>query len=184
MQKVLLHACCAVCASYCIEYLPELGYSPVVYFYNPNIFPQAEYKIRLEELVSYCSDKNIPYVISDYSVSDFYNCISGFESCPEKGERCNKCFELRLNNTAKYAFENGFEYFTTTLTISPHKISKNVFNAGKNAANAFGVKFLEIDFKKKDGFKKAQKIAKELNMYKQNYCGCEFSIRKENLLPL
>ena len=177
MQKVLLHACCAVCASYSIIKLIEEGYKPIVYFYNPNIYPKKEYDIRLNELINYCEEKNIEIIIGDYDDLAFESLVSEYKNEPEKGKRCDVCFKLRLENSAQLAKKLDIELFTTTLTISPHKLTKQVFEAGQKAAQINGVKFLQCDFKKQDGFKKAQQIAKEYNMYKQNYCGCRYSIR-------
>lgn len=178
-NKLLLHACCAVCATYSIIKVKNDGFLPVVYFYNPNIYPEFEYNRRLNELIKYSKKEKFDLIIDEYNPIEFYEKIKGFENCKEKGERCNKCFLLRLNKTAKKAKELDIKYFSTTLTISPHKISKNIFEAGEISAKNYGVEFLKYDFKKQDGFKHAQIIAKENNMYKQTYCGCEFSIRKE-----
>ncbi len=179
-QKVLLHACCAVCSAYTIKFLQNEGYKPVVYFYNPNIYPQEEHQIRLNELIEYSKKENFKLIIEQYSPSDFENISIGLEQEPEKGKRCAKCFELRLNKTAQKAKELNIEHFTTTLTISPHKTSKQIFEAGKSAADKFNLKFLSYDFKKNDGFKLTQQIAHKNNMYKQTYCGCKYSIRLTN----
>ncbi len=176
-EKILLHACCAVCMAYPIEYLKE-NYEPVVFFCNPNIYPEEEYLRRRNELIKYCEQKNYKYILDDYEPEKWYTYIEGLEKEPEKGLRCNKCFEYRLNKTAQKATELGINVFTTTLSVSPHKISKNIFIAGNNAANIFGINFLEFDFKKQNGFLKTMQIAKENNFYRQQYCGCEYSIRK------
>ena len=177
MQKVLLHACCAPCASYPVNLLKNDGYEPVVYFYNPNIYPKDEHDLRLDEIIKYSKKGNFEIIFEPYSPNDFENIASGLEKEPEKGKRCKKCFLLRLNKTAQKARELDIKYFTSALSISPHKISKMVFEAGELAAENFGVSFLKYDFKKRDGFKIAQQIARENNMYKQNYCGCKYSIR-------
>ncbi len=179
--KILLHACCAVCMAYPVEMLKTLdksGYEPVVWFYNPNIYPEMEYLRRRDELIRYCEEKGYEYSIGDYDTDRWRVYISGLENEPEKGARCNKCFEFRLDRAAQKAKESGIEFFTTTLTVSPHKVSKNVFTAGNNAAEKYGVKFLAVDFKKQNGFLKTMQLAKENNFYRQQYCGCEFSIRK------
>lgn len=178
--KILLHACCAVCMAYPVEMLKNLdesGYTPVVWFYNPNIYPEMEYLRRRDELIRYCEEKEYEYSIGDYDPDRWRVYISGLENEPEKGARCNKCFEFRLDRAAQKAKQSGIEFFTTTLTVSPHKVSKNVFTAGNNAAVKYGVKFLALDFKKHDGFLKTMQLAKENNFYRQQYCGCEFSIR-------
>ena len=175
--KILLHACCAVCMAYPIEMLIEENYDPVVFFFNPNIYPIEEYNRRKNELIKYCEAKKYNYIIEDYAPNGWYEHIKNFENEPEKGLRCNKCFEYRLNFTAKKAKELGIKYFTTTLTVSPHKISKNVFAAGLLVQNMYGIEFLQKDFKKQNGFLKTMQLAKENDFYRQQYCGCEYSIR-------
>ena len=176
-KKVILHACCAPCASYPIKKLIEDNYEPIVYFYNPNIFPQKEYNIRKDELNEYCAKNNIYFFEEEYQPEEFYEKIKGFENEPEKGKRCEICFYLRLLKTAQYAKKNNISLFTTTLTVSPHKNSKCIFTIAKEIEKETGINFLEYDFKKNDGFKISRQIAKENNMYAQNYCGCKFSIR-------
>ena len=124
--KILLHACCAVCMAYPIELLKE-NYNPVVFFCNPNIYPEEEYLRRRDELIKYCEQEEYPYIIDDYEPVKWYEYIKGLEKEPEKGLRCNKCFEYRLNRTAQKAKELNINIFTTTLTVSPHKVSKNIF---------------------------------------------------------
>ena len=176
MEKVLLHACCATCAGHCIQTLLELEYQPVLYFYNPNIFPPDEFMKRFLELKNYCEKKNIELLIDKQDVNIWYDYIEGLEDEPEKGKRCDRCFELRLFQTAAKALKLGINKFSTTLTVSPHKNSKKILQIGKSISDKFEMDFLEIDFKKQDGFLKTMKIAKEENFYRQNYCGCEFSI--------
>ena len=172
-NRVLLHTCCAVCYSHPNNLLSDLGYEVIPYFYNPNIYPEGEHFRRFEELKKIAS--NVIY--EEFSPSDFYDIAKGLEACPERGERCLKCFELRLLKTARKAQELGIKKFTTTLTVSPHKNSSQIFEVGKRVQDISGIEFLPIDFKKKDGFKITQRIADELGLYKQTYCGCEFSIR-------
>ena len=180
-RKILVHCCCAVCFGYPSQYLKMLGYIPTAYFFNPNIYPDTEQKRRYEELEKYCSKYDFELIYESAAPEMFYDTVKGFENEPEKGLRCNKCFELRLTKTAQKAKELGFKQFTTTLSVSPHKISKNIFEEGFKAAKAIGsgIKFIDFDFKKNNGFNVTQKIATYNNMYKQNYCGCEFSIRKD-----
>ena len=181
-EQILLHACCAVCMAYPVEILKKIeekNYEPIVYFYNPNIYPLEEYERRKQELINYCDKKNYKYIIGDYENKDWLNFIQGLEQEPEKGLRCNKCFEFRLDKTAQTAQKENIKIFTTTLTVSPHKISQNIFKAGQIVAQRYGIKFLEIDFKKKDGFKKTMELAKENNFYRQNYCGCKFSMKND-----
>ena len=180
MEEILLHACCAVCMAYPIELLKE-NYNPVVFFCNPNIYPEAEYIRRRDELIKYCEQQGYKYFIDDYEPEKWYAYIKGLEKEPEKGKRCNKCFEYRLLKSAQKAKDLGIKTFTTTLSVSPHKVSKNVFEAGQNAAQQYGLTFLEQDFKKQNGFLKKMEIAKKNDFYRQQYCGCEFSIRKNSL---
>lgn len=180
MEEILLHACCAVCMAYPIELLKE-NYNPVVFFCNPNIYPEAEYIRRRDELIKYCEQQGYKYFIDDYEPEKWYAYIKGLEKEPEKGKRCNKCFEYRLLKSAQKAKALGIKTFTTTLSVSPHKVSKNVFEAGQNAAQQYGLTFLEQDFKKQNGFLKTMEIAKKNDFYRQQYCGCEFSIRKNSL---
>ena len=175
MKKIILHACCAPCASYPINKLKKDGFEPVVFFYNPNIFPSCEYEIRRVELKKYCQKIGIEYFEGIYEIKKFYEAIKGFESEPEKGRRCSICFNLRLDKTAKFALSQGIKHFTTTLSVSPHKNSTQIFQEGQMVAQKYGIEFLEYNFKKQDGFKISRQIAKENNMYAQNYCGCEFS---------
>lgn len=177
MKKIILHACCAPCASYPINLLKEDNYKPVVFFYNPNIYPFEEYIIRRDELKKYCEISDIEFHEGNYDTEEFYKISSGLENEPEKGARCIKCFNLRLFKTAIFAKENSIDCFTTTLTVSPHKVSSQIFKVGKNIEIQTGVKFIEYDFKKKDGFKISRQIAKENNMYAQKYCGCKYSMR-------
>ena len=178
MKKIVLHACCAPCASYPIKKLFEDGYKPVVFFYNPNIFPYSEYKIRKDELEAYCKNNEIEFFEEKYEIKKFYSSIKGLEKEPEKGKRCDICFNLRLDKTANFAKENGIEYFTTTLSVSPHKNSNQIFEQGKIVASRYGIEFLEYNFKKQNGYKISREIAKENNMYAQKYCGCQMSIKE------
>lgn len=175
-EKVLLHACCAVCSAHPINLLREMGYEPVIYFFNPNIFPPEEYERRLNELIRYSEKVNAELIIDRHDPENWYNCIIGLEDEPEKGKRCSRCFEYRLLFTALKAFQLEYKYFTTTLTVSPHKQSKVIFEIAKEIAAKYELNFLDIDFKKNDGFLKTMKIAKEENFYRQEYCGCEFSM--------
>ncbi|MBE7706175.1 MAG: epoxyqueuosine reductase QueH [Cyanobacteria bacterium SIG30] len=174
MNKVLLHTCCAVCFSHPSNKLQEDGFEVIPYFYNPNIYPFEEYKRRLEELIKIAPNT----IIEENNPQVFYNYTEGLENEPEKGKRCLKCFELRLIKTAQKAKELKIKNFTTTLTVSPHKISNHIFEIGEKIAKDFDLNFLKYDFKKQDGFKITQKIATEKNLYKQLYCGCEYSIKK------
>ncbi len=176
-NKILIHACCGVCFSYPLVLLKEMGFEPVVYFYNPNIYPEYEFERRYLELEKYCVANGVELIKEEYNHKEFKDVSYGLESAPERGERCKKCFYLRLFMTFKKARELGINKITTTLSVSPHKSSKDIFEIGRLVVLNSNIEFLEFDFKKKDGFKKTSKIAYDFGMYRQNYCGCEFSIR-------
>ena len=175
MKKILLHACCATCSGYPIEKLREMDYEPIIYFFNPNIFPPEEFDKRLNELIKYAEKKDVGLIIDKQDSSNWYNAIAGLENEPEKGKRCDKCIELRLFKTAQKAKELGIREFTTSLTISPHKNFDKIHALGENIAKDFELIYPPFNFKKKDGFLKTNQISKELNLYRQNYCGCKFA---------
>lgn len=175
-QTVLLHTCCAICSAYPIEMLKSHGYRVIAYFYNPNISPQTEYMKRLEAERKLCRHFGVQLIEEEYSEQEFLDYVKGYETFPEKGERCPLCFELRLKKTAHIAQQMGIKDFTTSIVISPHKNFTLLSSIGKFLANEYNLNYLDIDFKKKDGFLKTNKIAKELNLYRQNYCGCRYSL--------
>lgn len=183
--SLLLHACCAPCSSYCLEYLAEY-FDITVLFYNPNLYPEEEYDKRAKEeekLIGRMNEKlsesgrEIKLTVSDFDSHEFYDKIKGLENCKEGGERCLKCFELRLEKAAEYAKKNNFDYFTTTLTISPLKNAEALNQTGERAGKKFSVKHLPSDFKKKGGYQRSIVLSKEYGLYRQNYCGCVFSLR-------
>lgn len=174
-EKVLLHSCCAICSGYPIQYLTELGYYVEVYFCNNNFDTQNEFEKRLDAQKTLCQHLKTKLIIEPYRPEIYYNYVKGLENEPERGKRCLKCFELRLKQTAQKAQELGFENITTSMIISPHKNFKSLCKVGKEVAEEYNLKFLEIDFKKNDGFLKTNKLSKELNLYRQNYCGCKFA---------
>ncbi|MBO6180591.1 epoxyqueuosine reductase QueH [bacterium] len=176
-KKVLLHACCGICSGYPISLLQDMGYSVVVYFYNPNIFPDEEYQRRLEAEKTLCAHYGCEIIVGDYETDVYYDFVKGLENEPEKGARCDKCFELRLNKSAIKAKELGIEEFTTSMVISPHKNYEKLSQIGTQIAQKYNLKYLPINFRKNDGFLKTNKISKELNLYRQNYCGCKFAMR-------
>lgn len=178
-DTVLLHACCATCSGYPLKLLSSEDFKVVVFYSNSNIYPYDEYEKRLEELISYTKKCGIELIIDNYQPEDWENYIKGLENEPEKGLRCRKCFDFRLSATARKAVELGIDKFTTTLTVSPHKRTQTVFEAADEAALKYGVNFLKYDFKKQNGFFKTMTVAKEENFYRQNYCGCLYSIRKQ-----
>lgn len=174
-KKILLHACCAICSAYPISKLQDMGYTVIVYFYNPNIFPEEEYQKRLEAQKTLCQHFNCELIIPKYEPETYYNYVKGLENEPEKGLRCDKCFELRLNAAAQYAKNNNIDIFTTSIVISPHKNYEKLTKIGETIAKQYNINYLAENFRKQDGFLKTNTIAKSLNLYRQNYCGCKFA---------
>jgi len=174
--KLLLHICCVGCGVYIAQILKE-EFEVVFYFYNPNIFPQDEYEKRLEETKKIAKEYNIELMVGDYNHDVWLGKVKGYEKEPERGKRCEICYQDRLENTASRADELGADFFATTLSISPHKDFSKISSIGKNLENKYKINFLDKDFKKQDGYKKSVELSKKLNLYRQNYCGCEFSIR-------
>jgi len=173
---VLLHICCAPCSIVPIERL-RTDYEVIGFFYNPNIYPQKEYRLRAIECKKYCTEEGIVIVEGSYNSKDWYNLIKDREGDPEGGKRCEICFRMRLEETAKTAGSLKMNYFTTTLSISPHKNYDLIRTIGSEMAAENGVSFIKEDFKKKNGYRRSCELSKQKNMYRQNYCGCEFSIR-------
>ncbi len=182
--SLLLHVCCAPCSSYVLEYLSRY-FNITVYFYNPNIYPEKEYFYRSDELsrfISVChKDDGVEIICENYNDKEFYDAVKGLEHLGEKSERCRACYALRLERSALYAAQNGFDYFTTTLSISPHKNADWLNEIGQNCGEKYNIKYLVSDFKKKGGYKRSCDISKEYNMYRQDYCGCVFSKRETDL---
>ncbi len=175
-KKILLHACCGICSGYPISYLQDMGYLVVVYFYNPNIFPQEEYNMRLEAEKKLCNYFGCELIIGDYETDVYYSCVSGLENEPEKGKRCDKCFELRLEKAAQKALELDIKEFTTSMVISPHKNYDKLTKIGQRIALKYNLSYVSTNFRKNDGFLKTNQISKSLNLYRQNYCGCKFAM--------
>ncbi len=172
--KLLLHTCCAPCSTHTILLLKE--YFDITIFYsNDNIYPKEEYDIRLNEQINFAKNFNLNVLFENYSHQDYLNAIKGKELMGEKSERCYDCYKLRLEKTAKQAKESGFDYFTTSLSISPYKISRWINEIGFNLENQYNVKFLFSDFKKEEGYKDSIKLSQQYELYRQDYCGCEFS---------
>lgn len=178
IPTLLLHACCAPCSSYVLEYLSNYFQITVLY-YNPNISPRAEYDTRAEELKRLISEMTFKYpvklIVGEYEPEKFYAMAKGMEDLPEGGERCFGCYYQRLLYTAELAKEQGFEYFTTTLSISPLKNAAKLNEIGQELSKEYGVEYLLSDFKKKNGYKRSVQLSAEHNLYRQNYCGCVFS---------
>lgn len=180
VPKLLLHSCCAPCSSYVLEYLSDY-FEITVFYYNPNIFPESEYTKRILEQQMLIQDMKVKYPISflagSYERDKFYEIAAGLEHLKEGGERCFKCYELRLEEAAKIAQEGEFDYFTTTLSISPMKNAEKLNEIGNKVGAKYGVSYLQSDFKKKNGYKRSIELSKEFGLYRQDYCGCEFSFR-------
>ena len=176
--SLLLHACCAPCSSYVIEYLSSY-FDITLLYYNPNISPSEEYRKRSEELMRLVREmegiKNVSVVTAPYTPEEFYEISKGLERLSEGGERCFKCYRLRLEYSARYALENGFDYFTTTLSISPHKNAEVLNGIGGELSEKYGVPYLFSDFKKKNGYKRSTELSVRYGLYRQDYCGCVYS---------
>lgn len=175
---LLLHACCAPCASYVLEYLSQY-FDITVFFCSPNITDSDEYAKRLDALYKlvgaapFC--KNVKIVEDDISTDMYFNAIKGFENEPEGGKRCDVCFKLRMERTAEYALKNGYSLFATTLTVSPHKNPMLINAIGEELSDSLGVRYLPSDFKKRGGYQRSIVLSREYGIYRQNYCGCVFS---------
>lgn len=178
VKTLLLHACCAPCSSYVLEYLSQY-FKMTVLFYNPNIDETKEYKKRADELkrlINTAKYKNkVDVIIKEHDPSIFYETVQGLENEIEGGKRCFKCYRLRLEETARFAKENNFDFFTTTLSISPYKNSKKLNEIGEDLEKEYGVRYLYADFKKKNGYKRSIELSKKYSLYRQNFCGCKFS---------
>ncbi len=173
--KLLLHICCIGCGIYVSEVLKK-EFRVSLYFYNPNISPLREYEKRLEEIKKVAKRYKTKVIIGSYGHDKWREMIRGHESDPEKGERCMLCYRERLEQTARFASKNKFHYFATTLTTSPHKNAQAIIKFGQDLSKKYRIAFLERDFKKQDGFKKAAEMSRNLELYRQDYCGCEFSL--------
>lgn len=181
VPRLFLHSCCAPCSSYCLEYLCRY-FAITVFYFNPNISAEEEYRKRVREqkrlIAQYNAEQKgypIEIVEGDYDPASFFHMAKGYENCPEGGERCFKCFEMRLGETAHKAKEGGFDYFATTLTISPLKNAEKINEIGQALAKETGVAWLPSDFKKKEGYKRSIELSAQYDLYRQDYCGCAFS---------
>jgi len=180
-MRLFLHSCCAPCSSYCLEYLCKY-FAITVFYFNPNISAEPEYRHRVEEqkrlIAAYNAEHKgypIDIVEGDYEPERFFEIAKGYESCPEGGERCFRCFELRLRETAEHAKEGTYDFFATTLTISPLKNAQKINEIGHALGEEYGVLWLPSDFKKKNGYKRSVELSAEYGLYRQDYCGCAFS---------
>ena len=176
--KLMLHSCCAPCSSYVLEYLSDYFIISVVY-YNPNISEKEEYELRLEEqkrLIEQMNFKNpVTLIAGEYNPKDFFALAKGLEDCRERGERCLRCYRLRLEYTAKICKESGADFFATTLTLSPLKDAKAINAIGEEIAEKYQINYLASDFKKKEGYKRSLELSKKFNLYRQSFCGCIYS---------
>lgn len=175
--RLLLHACCAPCASACIERINDY-FDLTVFFYNPNMDSLKEYEKRAEETKRLCDAFGVNCVVCERDEKSFYSAVKGFEDCLEGGARCEICFRLRLSKTAEYAAMNGYDYFATTLTLSPLKNAELLNEIGEESGKKSGVSYLVSDFKKKGGYLRSIELSREYGLYRQNYCGCVFSKNK------
>lgn len=177
-KTLLLHSCCAPCSSYVLKYLSEYFKITLLYF-NPNISPREEYEKRVSEQKRLIKEMPVKYPVEfiegRYEPQEYYDAVKGLESEPEGGARCMVCYELRLHEAAKYAAEGKFDYFTTTLSISPLKNAQKINEIGEKVGTEYGVHHLPSDFKKKEGYKQSVELSREYGLYRQNFCGCVFS---------
>lgn len=184
VPTLLLHSCCAPCSSYVLEYLSEY-FEITVLYYNPNIYPVEEYAKRVTEqkhlIESLPARYPIHLIEGRFDPKEFYQAVRGLEQIPEGGARCHACFELRLHEAAKAAHEGNFDYFTTTLTISPLKNAQKLNEIGEMLAKEYQITWLPSDFKKKNGYKRSVELSQEYGLYRQDYCGCVFSKREAEL---
>ena len=178
IPSLFLHSCCAPCSSYVLEYLSKY-FNITVFYYNPNIYPEEEYRKRVHEITRLVNSMEFEHPVKliegHYDPQEFFQMAKGLEDIPEGGERCFKCYRLRMEEAAKLAEEGGYDYFTTTLSISPLKNSQKINEIGFELEKKYGIKWLPSDFKKKEGYKRSIVLSKEYNLYRQNFCGCAFS---------
>ncbi len=180
VPKLLLHSCCAPCSSYCLEYLSEF-FEITVFYYNPNIEPEEEYRFRVREIKRLTEEMPfrhpVTFLEGEYDNALYHNVVKGLEEEKEGGARCEMCFRLRLERTAQLAKKEKFDYFTTTLSISPLKSAQKLNNIGEEVAEKYGIRYLNSDFKKKGGYQRSIELSKQYELYRQNYCGCIYSKR-------
>ena len=181
VPRLFLHACCAPCSSYVLEYISRF-FSVTVFFYNPNISPKEEYEKRVSEIQRLISEMEfvhpVAFIEGEYKPEDFYEMARGLEEVPEGGERCFRCYRLRMEEAARLAEQGGYDYFTTTLSISPLKNAGKINEIGQELSQIYKVEHLPSDFKKKNGYKRSIELSHEYGLYRQNYCGCVFSKRE------
>ena len=183
VPTLLLHSCCAPCSSYVLEYLSNY-FGITVFYYNPNIYPDEEYEMRVREqqrfIRAFPAKHPIDFIEGAYDKERFYEMARGLEAVPEGGQRCFQCYELRLREAGELAKARGFDYFTTTLSISPMKNAEKLNEIGLRLADELGVAYLCSDFKKRNGYKRSTELSREYGMYRQDYCGCVFSYNQNH----
>ena len=183
-DNLLLHACCAPCSTACLERLANF-FKVTIFYYNPNITDENEYRKRIEEIKKLLTLINPKYKVEllegDYDPNKFFEMAKGLENEPERGKRCYKCYEMRLAETAKIASQLGFNNFCTTLTLSPHKNANWINEIGEKLNNEYSSNYLYSDFKKKEGYKRSIELSKEYNLYRQDYCGCIYSKKDKQM---
>lgn len=183
VPTLLLHSCCAPCSSYVLEYLSNY-FGITVFYYNPNIYPDEEYEMRVREqqrfIRAFPAKHPIDFIEGAYDKERFYEMARGLEAVPEGGQRCFQCYELRLREAGELAKARGFDYFTTTLSISPMKNAEKLNEIGLRLAEELGVAYLCSDFKKRNGYKRSTELSKEYGMYRQDYCGCVYSYHERH----
>lgn len=182
VPSLLLHSCCAPCSSYVLEYLSNY-FAITVFYYNPNIYPPEEYDKRVEEQRRLIASMNVTHPISfraaEYRPEEFYDCVRGMEKLPEGGARCRSCYELRIREAAKLAAADDFDYFTTTLSISPMKRSEVLNEVGEKLAGEYQADYLPSDFKKRGGYQRSVELSLQHGLYRQSYCGCVYSKKEQ-----
>lgn len=185
VPTLLLHACCAPCSSYTIEYLSKY-FEITIYYYNPNIHPYEEYNRRITELKNFLkefkTENKVCLIEESYDSKEYFNAVKGLEHLGEKSKRCYECYKLRMNKACIYAKKHNYDYFTTTLTISPYKVSDWINEIGKELENIYNIKYLYADLKKKNGYKRSLELSKKYNLYRQDYCGCIYSKQKKEII--
>ena len=174
MKSVLLHSCCGPCSTAVIEKLLP-NFDVTVFYYNPNIDPKEEYEHRKSEQIRLCNSLGVKVIEGDYIPEEYYEAVKGFEDEPEGGARCRECFYLRLKKTAELAKKLGFDFFDTTLSVSPHKNFNVINEVGSLISKEIGIDFLGGNYKKQDGYKRSVELSKEYELYRQDYCGCKFA---------
>lgn len=181
VPSLLLHSCCAPCSSYTLEYLSQY-FNITVLYYNPNISPKEEYEKRKTEQIRLINSlpavNKIKFIDCDYNSDDFFAVAKGYENCREGGERCFRCYELRLEKTANIASDKGFDYFCTTLSISPLKNAQKINEIGNMLGEKYNISWLPSDFKKREGYKRSIELSRKFELYRQNFCGCIYSKRE------